>query len=52
MNVYILQSWTDEGYTHITGRIPLVDCLTLLEYAEDKNKQHNFKIRIISPFYV
>lgn len=52
MNVYILQSWTDERYPHITGRIPLADCLTLLEYAEDKNKQRNFKINIISPFYV
>lgn len=52
MNVYILQSRTDEGYPHIMGKIPLTDCLTLLEYAEDKNKQHNFKIIIISPFYV
>lgn len=52
MNIYILQSWTDEGYPHITDKISLADCLTLLEYAEDKNKQRNFKIRIISPFYV
>lgn len=48
MNVYILQNWTDERYPHIIGRIPLADCLTLLE----KNKQRNFKINIISPFYV